>query len=142
DNEEFFGFTGVDYEEKLERAFTWGMSRAGVPRGVTRGKYSVEGSSIKMYKASAIALLEYLASKSPDGKSIGNTKFFFSLQYFEEDISITEKLYECRIAGAKRSISNSPDAAVDEIPITVMWASLSTPNIQDMTLFDNTQRRY
>ncbi|MGK4001105.1 hypothetical protein WMF31_00670 [Sorangium sp. So ce1036] len=142
DNDEFYGFTGIDYEERLERAFAWGMDRAGVPRGVTRGKYSVEGSSIKAYKASALALIEALARKSPDGKSYGSVSFHFTLQYEEEDISITEELFGCRISGRKASLSNGADPLVDEIPITVMYAKLSTPNIQGMTLFDNRQGRY
>ncbi|WP_437958593.1 hypothetical protein WME76_02285 [Sorangium sp. So ce119] len=141
-NDEFYGFTGVDYEEKLEKAFAWGMDKAGVPRGRTKGKYSVEGSSIKMYKSTALALIEALARKSPDGKSYGNVQFHFTLQYVEDDISVTEELFGCEIAGAKRSISNGPDAAIDEIPISVMYAKLSTPNIQGMTLFDNRQGRY
>ncbi|WP_437606256.1 hypothetical protein WMF20_35390 [Sorangium sp. So ce834] len=142
DNDEFYGFTGVDYEEKLERAFAWGMDKAGVPRGVTKGKYSVEGSSIKMYKASALALIEALARKSPGGKSYGHVLFHLTLQYVEEDISVTEELFGCRIAGAKRSIAQGPDAAIDEIPITVMYAKISGPNIQGLTLFDNSQGRY
>ena len=142
DNDEFFGFTGVDYEEKLERSFARGMGKDGAPRGMTRGLYSVEGSSIKMYKSSALALIERLAQKSADGKSYGQTAFFFSLQYVEDDISITEELYGCRIAGRKASVSQSAEALVDELPITVLYAKLTTPNIQGMTLFDNRQRRF
>ena len=142
DNDEFFGFTAVDYEEKLERAFARGMGKDGAPRGMTRGLYSVEGSSVKMYKSSALALLEALARKSRDGKSYGQASFFFSLQYVEDDISITEELYGCKIAGRKASVSQSADALVDELPITVLYAKLTTPNIQGMTLFDNRQRRF
>src|SRR5262249_42403636 len=142
DNDEFFGFTAVDYEEKLERAFARGMGKDGAPRGMTRGLYSVEGSSIKMYKSSALSLMERLAPKSSGGQSYRQTAFFFSLQYVEDDISSTEELYGCRIAGRKASVSQSADALVDEIPITVLYAKLTTPNIQGMTLFDNRQRRF
>ena len=142
DNDEFFGFTGVDYEEKLERAFARGMGKDGVPRGVTRGQYSVEGSSVKMYKSSALALIEKLAQKSKGGKSYGNVPFFFSLQYVEEEVSITEELHSCLISGRKASIAQGPEGAIDELTITVLYAKLSTPNIQGMTLFDNRHGRF
>jgi hypothetical protein len=147
DNDEFFGFTGVDYEDKLERAFTRGMGKDGAPRGMTRGQYSVEGSSIKMYKASALAFLEKLAQKSRDGKSYGKPSFFFSLQYVEEGdgddgISITEELYGCRVSGRKASVAQGPEGLIDELAITVLYAKLTTPNIRGMTLFDNSKRRF
>ena len=148
DNDEFFGFTEVNYEEKLDRAFTRGMGKDGAPRGTTRGQYSVEGSSLKLYKSSALALIEKLCQKSRDGKSWGQVPFFFSLQYVEEGnfgeegISITEELYGCKAAGRKASVAQGPEGLVDEIPITVMYAKLTTPNIAGMTLFDNRQRRF
>ena len=142
DNDEFFGFTGVDYEEKLERAFTRGLGKDGAPRGMTRGQYSVEGSSIKMYKSSALSLIEKLAQKSKDGKSYGSVPFFFSLQFVEDDVSITEELYGCKISGRKASIAQGADGLIDELGITVLYAKLSTPNIKGMTLFDNRQGRF
>src|SRR5262249_545525 len=108
----------------------------------TRGLYSVEGSSIKMYKSSALALIEALARKSRDGKSYGQASFFFSLQYVEDDISITEELYGCRIAGRKVSVSQSADAVADELPIGVLYGKLRRPKIEGMNLFDNRQRRF
>lgn len=142
DNDEFFGFTGVDYEEKLERALTRGLGKDGAPRGMTRGQYSVEGSSIKMYKSSALALIERLAQKSKNGKSYGTVPFFFSLQYVEDDVSITEELYGCRISGRKASIAQGAEGLIDELALTVLYAKLSSPNIQGMTLFDNRQGRF
>ena len=142
ENDEFFGFTGVDYEEKLERAFARGLGKDGAPRGVTRGQYSVEGSSIKMYKSSALALIEKLAQKSKNGKSYGSVPFYFTLQYVEDEISITEELFGCQISGRKVSTSQGSDGLIDEIPITVIYAKLSSPNIQGMTLFDNRQGRF
>jgi hypothetical protein len=141
DNEEYFGITGVDYEEKLERTFVRGTGRDGVPRGMTRGQYSVEGSSIKMYKSSALALLEKLAADSADGKSYGQTPFFFSLDYEEDDVSLTEELYDCRITGRKASIALGAEGLIDEIQIMVLYAKLTTPNIEGMTLFDNRNGR-
>ena len=111
DNDEFFGFTECAYEEKLDRAFTRGMGKDGAPRGMTRGQYSVEGSSLKMYKSSALALIEKLCQKS-GGKNYGQVPFFWSLQYVEEGIgddgiSITEELNGCRIAGRKSSVARA-----------------------------------
>lgn len=41
DDDEFFGATGIDYEEKLERAFARGLGRDQAPRGITRDRKSV-----------------------------------------------------------------------------------------------------
>jgi hypothetical protein len=109
---------------------------------MTRGQYSVEGSSLKMYKSSALALIEKLCQKSKNGKSYGSVPFHFVLQYVEDDISITEELFGCQISGRKASASQGSEGLVDEIPIMVMYAKLSTPNIQGMTLFDNRQGRF
>lgn len=140
--EEFFGVTGVDYEEKLERAFVRGLERGGPPRGDTRGQYSVEGSSLKFVKGSGIAFYELLASKAADGLSYGTVPFFLSLQYVENDISITEELYQCKVAGRKVSLAPGADALVDEVPITVGYAKLSTPTKKGMTIFDNRNGRF
>lgn len=141
-DEEMFGVTAVDYEEKLERSFARGLGRDQAPRGITTGAYSVEGSSIKLYKASAMALLEMLALKSPDGKSYGRTPFYFVLQYVEEDVSITEELFGCKVSGRKVSAAPGADGLIDEVPITVQYAKLSTGNVQGMTLFDNRAGRF
>jgi len=141
-DEELFGVTGIDYEEKLERSFARGLGRDQAPRGITTGGYSVEGSSIKLYKASALALLEMLASKSSTGKNYGKTPFYFSLQYVEDDVSVTEELFNCLVSGRKVSAAPGADGLIDEIPITVQYAKLSTPNIQGMTLFDNRAGRF
>lgn len=137
DNDEYYGFTGVDYEEKLERALARGTGRAQAPRGMTAGQYSVDGSVIKLYKASALALISALAAKSPDRKSYGNVTFYFSLQYLEDDVSIHEELFNCRISGRKASAAQGPDALVDELPLTVEYAK-----VNGLTLFDNRQGRY
>lgn len=142
ENDEFFGWTGVDYEEKLERAFARGFERGGPPRAMTRGTYSVDGGVLKGNKSSMIALLEKLASLSPDGLSYGFAPFFFSLQYIENDIAITEELYECRVSGRKVSLAHGADALVEEIPIMVMYAKLTTANKSGMTLFDNSRKRF
>lgn len=142
DDEEFFGVTGIDYEEKLERSFARGLGRDQAPRGITSGGYSVDGSSIKLYKASAVAFLEALAAKSPNGKTYGKTSFYFALQYIEDDISITEELFNCKVSGRKVTAAPGAEGLIDEIPIAVQYAKLSTPNIQGMTLFNNSSGRF
>jgi len=141
-NEEFFGCVGADYEEKLDRAIVRALDRGGPPRGLTRGQYSVEGSSLKFVKGSAMAFYEFLAMKASDGKSFGIVPFSFTLQYVENDISITEELIECYVSGRKASAAPGPDALVEEVPITVLYAKLTTPNIKGMTLFDNRNQRF
>lgn len=144
DNDEFFGFTGVDYEEKLERAFARGMDKGGPPRGITRGQYTgSDGASLKMYKASALAFIEKLAAKAEDKQSYGSVSFFFSLQYVENDVSITEELYDCYLTGAKRSAAPGADALVDELPFMVTYVKLKTPTSPNgLVLFDNRRGRY
>jgi hypothetical protein len=140
DNDEFFGFTGIDLEEKLTKGIAKALGQ--VPRGRGRGEYSVEGAVLKCHKDTAFALKERLALKSPDGKSFGNVPFFFSLQYIENDITVTEKLYECEIDGVKRSSAPGTDPLIEEIPISIGYVKVDGPNIKDMTLFDNRKGRY
>lgn len=142
DNDEFYGFNGIDVEEKIERAMARGMERGGPPLGITRGQYSVEGSTLKGRLDTMTALMEKLAQKSTNGKSYGEKPFFFSLQYIENDLSITEEYHECYLSGRKLSASPGPDALIYEMPITIMYVKLNTPNIQGMTLFDNRHGRY
>jgi hypothetical protein len=141
DGDEFFGFTGIDYEEKLERAIARGMGRDQAPRGMTSGQYSVDGAVIKGHKASIISFLEKLGAKNSG--SYGKTEFFFMLQYVENDVSITEELYGCRVNGRKPSLAQGSESLIEEVPIQVLYAKLKTPDFPNgLTLFDNAKGRY
>lgn len=141
ENDEFFGFTGIDVEEKIERAIARGTDRGGPPRAITRGQYSVEGSTIKGHVDSMAALLEKLAAKSPNGLSYGYASFFASLQYIENGISITEMYHDCYINGRKFSGSPSPDALIWEVPVQITKVTMNTPNKKGLTLFDSSTGR-
>jgi len=140
--EEFYGLAGIDYEEKIESAFVRGLERGGPPRGQTRGQYSVEGSTLKFPKGSAVSFYEFLAAKAPDQKSLGAVSFYLSLQYVENDLSITEELFDCYVRGRKVSAAPGADGLVDEVPFTCLYAKLSTPNMKGLTVFDNRFGRY
>lgn len=147
DNDQFWGVVGIDYEEKITREFVRGLGKAQAPRGKTRGEYSVEGSSLKMYKTTAIALYEKLWIKSGK-RSISAAPFYFSLQYVEESgdggpgISITEELHGVHIDGRKSSGAKGSEAIIEEVPISILYVTMTTPNCNRMTIFDNRDRRY
>lgn len=143
DDEEFFGFTGIDYEEKLTRAFARGMDRGGPPRSVTGGQYEVSGGALKGHADSMWALIERVAAKSVDGSSYGSEPFFFALQHAETGIEVTEELHEVYLDGRKTSLAEGPEPNIIEVPLTIIYVKLITPNFPGgLTLFDNRRGRF
>jgi hypothetical protein len=123
DGENFFGFTGIDYEEKLERAIAYGMNEGGPPRGFGGGKYGVSGGNLKGHKDEMLAFAAHLTEKAA-GMGAGSVPFFFSLQHVEGDLEIEERLWDCQLDGFKHSHSEGTDALIVESPITIHRVSL------------------
>lgn len=121
--ERFTGVTEISYADKLERSQIYGMGRTQPARGVTRGKYTVEESTLTMHKDSAQELRELL--KQQAGKNfIGDIEFEIVVQYFESDLDPqTDILSRCRYSGASISNSEGTDATTESITVQPMFIS-------------------
>jgi hypothetical protein len=117
----FYGFTSIDYGDKLEVAYAYGMGRHQMPRGRSRGKYVPDPVKLKGPKASCEALRQALAAGSPTGTSYGVTEFEISVSYsesFEPPLSVD--IGGCRYVGTKEAHAEGSEVLEDEIEISPM----------------------
>ena len=115
------GITGIDYEEKRERAVVYGMRRDGTPLGKTSGKYSVPTCTISMLRDSADKLTTYLTAKGLG--SYGDAEFVTIVQYIEPvpgATPITVILSGCTVDGVKDANQEGADALTTELTIGVL----------------------
>lgn len=117
----FYGITAANYTEKRERASAYGQGRAYVPRGVTGGKYSAEGS-IEIYSDSATHLKEFLALQSASN-SYGDKEFDVNIQYVEfgtEESKMVEMI-GCYIVGVDVALSESNEPIKEKFDLYVKY---------------------
>lgn len=133
--ERFFGFTSIDYGDKLEVAFAWGMGKHQAPRGRSRGKYIPDPVKLKGPKTSVQELRQQLADLSIDGVSYGTTEFHITVQFSEADEPpITVEIERCRFVGNHEAHEDGSEVLQDEIEISCMKIRRN-----DLVLFDESE---
>jgi hypothetical protein len=117
--EKFHGFTALEYGDKRERTFKWGMSKSHKPRGRTSGKYTPEPGKLVGPVSTVQALLVKLAAMSTDGKSFGDPEFPVIAQFTEAgEIPVTIELVRTCVDGVKDSHSESAEALEQEMSLS------------------------
>ena len=133
-DQRFTGITSIDYEDKLETAMLYGATRDQAPVGQTGGKYVPGEVSVTMRKDSAKAFLAALASRSRDGKSIGQVYFEGVVQYIEpDDTPHTHLLHRMRCTGIKNSAKEGSDPLTVELGMTTQAIERDGITLYDQT---------
>ena len=133
----YSGFDLINYSDKRERPYQYGMGRHHGPRGRAPGKYTPDASKIGGSKKSLAIFRAALAAKSPDGRSFGNVPFEADVLYVEEgegQTPIHDHLEGCVLTTTSAQHQESADPLRDEAEMSVMriyWNGL--------TLFDSSQ---
>lgn len=118
DGEKFYGFTAVEYGDKRERTFKWGMTKDHAPRGRTRGKYQPEPGKLVGPVSSVQALLAKLAQGNAGG-SFGDKEFLAVVQFVEDgEVPVTIELERCVVDGVKDAHSESAEANEQELSLS------------------------
>lgn len=134
DGVRWFGLTNIEFDEKNEPAYGYGMTRSHAPISRTAGKYTPGVVKLTWHKHSAILFNQYLANRAPDGKSIGKVVFQAMLQVSEDDIVSETELVNCRVMSRASKAEENPDPNMRDIEIHVMRI------IEDgTTLYDSTE---
>src|SRR5690349_19797360 len=116
-----FGWTSIDFGDKLEMTLAWGMGKHQAPRGRSRGKYTPDPVKLKGPKSTVHELRQSLADLSADGASYGTVEFEIVVQFSERDEPpITVEIERCRFAANRASHEESADPLQDEIEISCM----------------------
>jgi hypothetical protein len=135
DGDPYTGFNAIDFSDKRERAFGYGMGRHQAPRGRTRGKYSADNAKLGGPVGSIAMLRAALAAKAEDGKSYGNVEFQVIVQYVElDDTPVQIELDRCCIVGDGSSHKEGAEQLENELELSVFVIRRN-----ELTLFDQTQ---
>lgn len=120
-DEQFTGFTAIQYGDKRTREKAYGMGRHHAPRGRSRGKYEPEPVKVTGYTSSVQALRAGLAKRAADGKSYGNVEFQGCVQYIEDDEGeYTVELDRLVWASNSTSDDEGSDLDKEDIELDVM----------------------
>jgi hypothetical protein len=124
DNQPWTGVLDVAFEEKREVKIVYAAKQDGTPLGMTSGKYSVEGFTVKMLRDSGFALKKYLSDQG--NGSYGDAVFDYLLQISEPTPGsppLTTLIEGCRITNAKDSQAEGIDELVTEFTIAALLAT-------------------
>ena len=127
--EEFSGPEEVGYDDKIERAKTWGMTgKNRAPRGRTRGKYTPSDVTLKGPKKGMKEIRDKLAALG--GGVLGNAEFQITVSYLDDFGSTTDVLEGAKIISIKGGgNANSTDPSVEEWTLDIMsirWSGTQT----------------
>ncbi len=125
DSLQYYGWTGINYDDGVEVKKLWGLSTSRGPRGRTAGKYDVSDGTLKGPKSTVEALWEALARKAPTvhgRKRISLVEFPITIAYADANTSYTDLLQQVRILKRKSGVpdADSADAVVEELTISIM----------------------
>ena len=135
DGERWTGFTAFSGgTDKLERAYGYGMNRSHAPIGRTAGKYTPPSPGFTMHASTYIKFIDYLRSKSPNGRSIGGVEFQLMLQVAEGSISSDMEWQRCTLSERTPKAEETADSQTREVVLSCMRY------IEDgTTLFDSSE---
>jgi len=134
DGERWFGITGINFGEKRERSFGWGMTRSHAPLARTGGKYTPGAVKMTMWKHTAVALRKKLASKASDGRSYGNAEVPVFLQCVEGDKTSTTEFDQMTTTGIDCSDEENADGTKEEWE----WSAMRIRR-DGLTLYDSSE---
>lgn len=137
DQDPFYGWTELNYDEKRTRVKGYGQSRSMAPRSRTGGKYEPGALKIIMYKDTARELREKLAAKAADAVSYGNPKVPITLQYVEPGLkTITVEFVDCAWATKSNAEKEDGGHSMEDVEFDVMYIKEN-----GLTLFDNSDNK-
>ncbi|MCP3886459.1 MAG: hypothetical protein GY700_13515 [Propionibacteriaceae bacterium] len=114
----YLGVTSINYGDKLETAFGYGMGAAHAARSQSRGKYVTDEIVMKVEAATAQLIRNVLASKG-NGTGYGQAQVPIVLQYLEPgDNPITVEFERCRVVGDTTSDEEGSDVLTTELKWT------------------------
>jgi hypothetical protein len=117
-----WNIVALDYEQKRERKVVYTNRKSGRPRGKTRGKYSVPSCTMKLLRAQAVELKQYLQNQGVG--SYGDAEFTLTVQVSAPAIigalPLTVIGESCTWDGEKASHEEGIDELVVEIEIGVL----------------------
>lgn len=135
DGDKYYGFTSLSFSQKRERKAVYGMGKAQAPRGMTRGKYTVENTKLSGPLSSVQAVRAALAAKSSNGKSYGDTEFHVTCQFVETDETpVTIEAFRCHWVSDSLDASEGSDEIAQDFEIQPMWIETN-----GLTLFDSSE---
>ena len=109
DGKELVGFTSVSFGDKIEDELVYGQGR--IPRGRTRGKYTVDDGSISVHHDTLVEILDAF------GDGWGDKRFEIVEQITLGDGSVSTTVVEnCRWKGAPGGGEEGTSAIVRELP--------------------------
>jgi hypothetical protein len=85
DGDEFNQFSSIDFDDKLESAFAYGSGKSHGPIARSGGKYTPGVVKLTALKGAMQQFREWVAAKSPNGKSYGKVIFQGVFQYLGDD---------------------------------------------------------
>ena len=120
DGERLFGLTAVNWDDKRERAYGYGMNRSHAPIGRTAGKYTPGAVKLTLHRHTWKLILAHLRDKAPDGRSYGNVMVDAILQVEEGDVQSTVEFRDCVVTTKNGKAEESADPNMVEIELSVM----------------------
>lgn len=138
DSQRFYGVTSLTFADKLEVGLGYGQGRHFAPLARTGGKYSCDDTKIVMRTSSFSDFAEYLATRAPDGISIGFAEWTVDAQWVEPaQLALSPMqavLNRCRLIGVNQTQEQNTDETTVELTVSVMWILRN-----GLTLFDSSR---
>lgn len=129
----YTGLSAIEFGDKRERGFAYGMGRHGGPRGRPPGKYTPDPFSITAWTSTAAAIRKDIAARASDGVSYGNVVCQIILQYVEQtDGTVTVEAQDCTLGEISASNEEGPDATNEKLVFQPMRIIRN-----GLTLFDS-----
>lgn len=129
----YTGLSAIEFGDKRERGFAWGMGRHGGPRGRPPGKYTPDPFVLTAWTSTAAAIRKDIAARATDGVSYGNVVCQIVLQYVEQtDGVVTVEAQDAVLAEVSASNEEGPDATSEKLTFQPMRVIRN-----GLTLFDS-----
>lgn len=118
--EEFSGPEEISYDDKIERAKTYGLQKSRRPRGRTKGKYTPGDPTMKGPKKGMMEIRNKLSQLG--GGVISKPVFQVTVSYLDQDgFSTTDVIEDVQLAGIKAGgNATSAEAAMEEWTLDTM----------------------
>jgi len=117
----YTGISAIEFGDKRERGFAWGMGRHGGPRGRPPGKYTPDPFVITAWTSTASAIRKDIAARATDGVSYGNVTVQIIVQYVEKDDgTVTIEAQDAVLAEISASNEEGPDATNEKLTFQPM----------------------
>ena len=116
----FTGFTSISWDQKRERVFGYGATKAHGPIGVSEGKYTPGAVKIKGHVHAIAQLRKWWADRAEDGKSYGDTAPLLGQLQWDLGTGAEEQVVEFRNLTWREesnSAEENPDPEMEEITL-------------------------